>query len=125
MGNGEIIACIFVLLLALYGCAQLIRRLCLWVTRCPGCAVCCRLAVPRNRAALVPLLRCLESQAVWDDPTGCRHTLVLLPELDTEQQHQLERAMEEAPSVIPVTASQLHAMLLQLATEDTNEDKEN
>ena len=117
---GEAIALILMLLLALYGCAQLIRRFCLWVTRCPRCAWCCRVAVPRSRTALAPLLRCLESQAVWDDWGGisadCRRTLVLLP--DALTQEELTPLLREAPSVIPVTASQLHAMLLQLAAEE-------
>ena len=48
---------VFVLLLALYGCTQAVRRLCLWLTRCPRCVQCCRLAIPRQRAELEPLVR--------------------------------------------------------------------
>lgn len=122
MEIGEIIAWILILLLALYGCAQLIRRLCLWVTRCPDCAICCRLAVPRQQAALAPLLRCLQSQSVWDDPTGCRYTLVLLPEMDDTQRQETELLLREAPAVIPVTVSQLHAMLQQMAVNEEKDD---
>ncbi|MBQ8683051.1 MAG: hypothetical protein IJ518_00865 [Clostridia bacterium] len=122
---GEAIAMILALLLALYGCAQLIRRVCLWAFRCPGCAWCCRLAVPRDRTALAPLLRCLESQAVWEDwdgaPACCRRTLVLLPE-ETVGREDVALLFREAPSVIPVTATQLYAMLLQLAAEENNTD---
>ena len=72
-----------VILLAVYGCAQAVRRLCLWLTRCPRCVVYCRLAIPRRRAELAPLVRCLQSQAMWDDPAVCCHTLVVLPQ-DTD-----------------------------------------
>ena len=124
---GEAIAAVLVLLLALYGCAQLVRRVCLWLTRCPGCVWCCRVAVPRSRTALAPLLRCLESQAVWDEwgglPAGCRHTLLLLPN-DGVEQETLVPLLREAPSVTPVTVEQLAAMLQQVAAEET-EKKEN
>jgi len=118
MEIGEIIAWILILLLALYGCAQLIRRLCLWVTRCPDCAICCRLAVPRQQAALAPLLRCLQSQSVWDDPTGCRYTLVLLPEMTPQQRQALEPLLREAPAVTPVTAEELAALLAAETQEE-------
>lgn len=111
MHIGEIIAWVAVLLLALYGCAQLIRRLCLWITRCPDCAVCCRLAVPKEKASLAPLLQCLESQAVWDDPSGCRHTFVLLPKGADPLEPQLQAVLEQTPSVIPVTEEQLVQVL--------------
>ena len=114
---GEILAGIFVVFLALYGCAQLVRRICLWVTRCPACTWCCRLAIPRNRAALAPLFRCLESQAVWADSPGDRRTLVLLPE-GSVGCPELAALAQEHPSVVPVTAAQLHAMLIQLAAEE-------
>ena len=120
MGIGEKVACIFMVLLAVYGCAQAVRRLCLWLTRCPRCTVCCRVAVPRNRAALAPLMRCLQSQAVWGD-NGWQHTLVLLPPLEEEEQKQLAILRRETPSVIPVTPAQLYGMLLQLAAEEKEE----
>lgn len=125
MNHEETIAWVVVLLLALYGCAQVIRRLCLWLTRCPGCAVCCRVAVPRKGAALAPLVRCLESQAVWGDG-GCpygegRHTLLVLPPLSEEERLQLPVLRREAPSVIPVTADQVYAILQQLAAEEPEE----
>ena len=117
MGFGEKVACVFVLLLAVYGCAQGVRRLCLWLTRCPRCTTCCRVAVPRNGAALAPLMRCLQSQAVWGD-SSWRYTLVLLPSLDEEERKQLEILRRETPSVIPVTPTQLYGMLLQLTAEE-------
>ena len=117
MGYGEIIGLFFVLLLALYGCAQAVRRMCLWMTRCPDCAVCCRVAVPRNGVALAPLVRCLQSQSVWDE--AYRYTLLLVPPADEEERRQLDILRREAPSVIPVTSAQLCAMLLQLAAENS------
>lgn len=115
MTIGETIARILLIVLAVYGCAQLIRRLCLWFARCPACAVCCRLAVPRHGAAMAPLVRCLQGQSVWDDPTGCRCTLLLLPDSPEETPEELERILREAPAVVPVTAARLMAMLEQLA----------
>ncbi len=117
MNGGEWIAGVLVALLSLYGCAALIRRLCLWFTRCPGCCFCCRLAVPRNQAALAPLLRCLQSQAVWDDPAVCRQTLMLLPEGMTESGEEMEKLLCQAPAVVPVTATQLMEMLELLMRE--------
>ena len=110
----ESLAGICVLLLSVYGCAQGIRRLCLWLTRCPRWVECCRLAIPRDKAELEPLVRCLQSQAVWEDPTVCRHTLVVLPEdVDTEDK-ELWKLFEEAPWVIPVTDEGLTAMVRQI-----------
>ena len=109
--SGGWIAGVLVALLALYGCAALIRRLCLWFTRCPGCCFCCRLAVPRRRAALAPLVRCLQSQTAWDDPAVCRQTLMLVPEGVAETGEELEKLMRQAPAVVPVTAAQLMEML--------------
>ena len=117
MGVGDKIAAVLLLLLALYGCAGLIRQLCLWLTRCPECAFCCRLAVPRRQAALAPLVRCLQSRTVWDDPSGCVHTLLLLPDEMVENTEELEKILCEAPAVLPVTAAQLYDMLRVLAQE--------
>lgn len=118
MGGGEIVAAVLVLLLALYGSVGLIRRLCLWLTRCPGCAYCCRLAIPRRHTALAPLARCLQSQTVWDDGAGCGCTLLLMPEETLENARELEAIWEQAPSVLPVTAAQLSEMLRLLAQEE-------
>lgn len=117
MGIGDMVAAVLVLLLALYGCAGLIRRVCLWATRCPGCAFCCRLAVPRRDAALAPLVRCLQSQTVWEDHGGCRHTLLLLPDETAEDPQELEKIWSQAPAVVPVTAAQLSEMLQVLAQD--------
>lgn len=113
----EGLAWICVLLLALYGCAQAVRRVCLWLTRCPRCAACCRLAIPQRRAELAPLVRCLQSQAVWDDPATCRYTLVVLPQDVDVADEELKRIFEEAPWVIPVTCDDLTAMVRQVMTE--------
>ena len=107
----EELAWFFLLLLAVYGCAQGIRRLCLWLTRCPRCVACCRLAVPRNEADLEPLVRCLQSQAMWEDPVVCRYTLVLLPQGTNLADEALCKTLEDAPWVIPVTDDDLAAMV--------------
>lgn len=113
----EGLAWVCVLLLALYGCAQAVRRLCLWLTRCPRCVACCRLAIPRRRAELEPLVRCLQSQAVWDEPAVCRYTLVVLPQDVDPADEALKRIFEETPWVIPVTCENLTAMVRQVMIE--------
>ena len=105
---------IMVLLLAVYGCAQAVRRLCLWLTKCPRCVVCCRLAVPQNGAELAPLVRCLQSQAVWDDLATCRYTLVVLPSDIDRTDEEIQRIFEDAPWVIPVTYDELTVMMRQM-----------
>ena len=107
-----------VVLLTVYGCAQAVRRLCLWITRCPRCVECCRLAIPRETAELAPLLRCLQSQAVWDDPAICRHTLVVLPPNVDWTDETLQKLFEEAPAVIPVTCEDLAALVQQMIKEN-------
>ena len=116
MLGGDWLAGVLVALLAMYGCAALIRRLCLWFTRCSGLCFCCRLAVPQTRASLAPLLRCLQSQAMWDNPVECRQTLVVLPE-DISPGEEIDQLMRQAPAVIPVTATQLLEMLDLLVRE--------
>ena len=113
----EGLAWIGVLLLALYGCTQAVRQLCLWLTRCPRCVAWCRVAIPRGRAELEPLVRCLQSQAVWDDPLLCRHTLVVLPPDVALADEELRRVFEAAPAVIPVTCEDLVAMVRQRIQE--------
>lgn len=107
-----------VVLLAVYGCAQVVRWLCLWLTRCPRCVECYRLAIPRGKAELAPLLRCLQSQAVWDDPAICRHTLVVLPPEVDVADREVQKMLEEAPAVIPVTCEDLVAMVRQRIKEN-------
>ena len=111
----ETLAWIGLMLLAVYGCAQAVRRLCLWLTRCPRCVECCRLAVPRERAELAPLVRCLQSQSVWDEPSVCRYTLVMLPPDTDWADETLHKIFEDAPCVIPVTCEDLTAMIRQMA----------
>ena len=117
MTGGEWIAGVLVALLALYGCAALIRRVGLWFARCPTCAVCCRVAIPNPHTALSPLLRCLQSQSVWEDSFGCRCTLLLLPDHTAETEEELNALFELHPAVIPVTGEQLMAMLDVIAKE--------
>ena len=109
---------IVLILLALYGCVALIRRLCLWFVRCPGCALCCRVAVPRNRAALAPLVRCLQGQMVWEDPAGCRCTLVLLPEDSEETDQEMETIFSQSPGIVPVNRRQLTELLDWMIREE-------
>lgn len=109
MTFGEWLAAVIVLLLALYGCAQLIRRLCLWATRCPRSVACYRLAVPRERGAIEPLFRCLQAQEAWAD-TRTERTLVLLPPLGEEQKHMVQRLEQDNPGVTSVTAEELAAL---------------
>ena len=118
MGIGEGIAAVAVLVLALNGCAGLIRQICLWLTRCPKCAWCFRLVVPQEHTALAPLARCLQSRAAWDDPSGCKHTLLLLPDDPAESPEEQEKIWNDAPAVIPVTADQLWEMLRVLTQEN-------
>lgn len=106
-----------VLLLAVYGCAGVVRRLCLWLARCPRCVTCCRLALPQNGAELAPLVRCLQSQAVWDEPATCRYTLVVLPAEIDRTDEEVKRIFDDAPWVIPVTCDELTAMVRQMAQE--------
>ena len=118
MTFGEGLAWLCVILLSVYGCAQGVRRLCLWLTRCPRCVECCRLAIPQGRAELEPLVRCLQSQAVWDEPTVCRYTLVVLPTDVDVGDEEIQRIFEEAPWVIPVTYEDLAVMVRQRMNEN-------
>ena len=117
MRVGEMIAAVLVLLLAIYGCARLIQRICLRLVRCSDCVFCCRLAVPRQGAELMPLVRCLQSRAMWDDPADCGHTLMLLWDETKENQQEIDCMLREAPAVLPVTATQLLDMIRLLAQE--------
>ena len=105
MKDAEVIGLIIVLLLALYGCVQFIRRLCLWACRCPRCVQVYRLAIPSETAAIEPLMRCLQAQAVWDEQPCCR-TLLLLPE-DGFADPTLDALLQETPAVVPLTAARL------------------
>ncbi len=106
---GEWFAAVLVLMLALYGCVQLIRRVCLWATRCPRAVRCYRLAMPQSDTAMESLFRCLQAQAVWADAYTER-TLVLLPPLDGEQQRLLQHLNEQHPAVKIITVEELVAL---------------
>ncbi len=112
MATGEMLGYAVALLLAVYGCACLIRRVCLWFVRCPRCAVSCRLVLPHRDTAVEPLCRCLHSQAVWEPRDGCRHTLLLLTE-ETMAEWS-ETLSDRYPSVTPVTKEGLIEMLEEL-----------
>ena len=107
----EILGWIVLILLAVYGCAQAIRRCCLWLFRCGDCAFCCRLAVPRDGEAVLPLIRCLQSQSAWEDTYGCRYTLMLLSDGTDTFSPEVELALQECPSVIPVGSEDLQEVL--------------
>lgn len=107
MELGEALAWICTALLALYGCAQMIRRLCLWMVRCPRCARCYRVAIPCQQAALEPLVRCLQAQAVWGETEGCQHTLLVLPD-GMEMPAELQT---ETGTVTPVSVTELVAFI--------------
>lgn len=113
MGVGEWLACLAVLLLSLYGCAQLIRRLYLLATRCDSMVCFYQLAIPRTVGALEPLLRCLQAQTAWKEGP-CRRTLVLLPELTQDELSMVERLVSEDPSVITVSKSDLALFIDEL-----------
>lgn len=110
MGIGEWIAWVLLLLLALYGCASLMRRIILRITRCPETVRCYHLAVPPTGKAIEPLFRCLQAQATWEE-TGCRQTLVVLPPLTPAEQAMAWRLATENPAVRPVTVEELTEIL--------------
>ena len=94
-----------VMLLALYGCAQAIRRFWLWVTHCPRSVDCYRVYIPRGRVETEPLVRCLQTQAVWGEEPA--RALILVPPGMTKE----EFMRGEDPVVLPVTPEELAAML--------------
>ena len=108
MKIGEWLAWMALLLLALYGCAQLIRRVCLWFTLIPRSVRCCRVAVPEGKEAIEPLLRCMQAQAAWNK----EEMLLVLPPLSGEEQTVVRRAAAETPAVTPVLPAELTARLL-------------
>ena len=110
----EMLGWVVLILLSVYGCAQAIRRLCLWLFRCRDCVLCCRLAVPQNRAAIAPLVRCLQSQTAWEDTADCRYTVLLLPDEPEDLPPEAEQLFRECPAVIPLRVSELPQMLREL-----------
>ncbi|MBQ1950629.1 MAG: hypothetical protein II363_03415 [Clostridia bacterium] len=122
MHIGETLALIITLFLALYGCAQLIRRICLWMVRCPDCADCWRLAIPRGGSSAAPLFRCLQAQAAWEESGGCSRTLVVLSEMSAEERCALENLLREAPAVTPVTVAELTTMIAERRLESQRKE---
>ena len=111
MGVGELLAWVLLLLLALYGCAQLIRQLCLWFWRCKDVNL-YRVAVPRQPRAVEPLLRCLQAQAAWQEGA---HTYVLLPDSCRGELAMLRQLVQEVPTVTPVAPEELYGVIAGLA----------
>lgn len=111
MGVGEWLAWVLLLLLALYGCAQLIRQLCLWFWRCKDVNL-YRIAVPRQPRAVEPLLRCLQAQAAWQEGA---HTYVLLPDSCLGELAMLRQLAQEVPTVTPVAPEELYGVIAGLA----------
>lgn len=112
MTTGEMLGYAVALLLAVYGCACLIRRVCLWFVRCPRCAATYRLVLPYRNTAPEPLCRCLQSQAVWESREGCVHTFLLLSEATAEE--WASPLSERYPSVTPITKEDLISLLEEL-----------
>ena len=111
MNLGEWIAWVVLLLLALYGCAQLIRQMCLWFWRCKDVQI-YRIAVPQKCRAVEPLLRCLQAQAAWEDGA---HTYVLLPDTHSGELAIARRLAKEVPAVTPVDPEELYDVIAGLA----------
>lgn len=93
----ENIGLILVMLLSIYGCAQLIRTICLWFARCPKSVKTYRLAVLTKEVAPEPLLRCLQAQAVWKEEP----VVLILPPcgMGEDYKERLSRGRSNAPSV--------------------------
>ena len=104
-----------VLLLALYGCANLIRRICLRLTRCDRSVAFYWLAVPPHGMAVEPLCRCLQSQTAWKGE--CTRTLLLLPECTPEETELATRLLAENPSVVPLAEPELITFITTLHTK--------
>lgn len=112
MGVMECVAWVTVLFLALYGCASLIRRICLRISRCPHVGRLYRVAVPKSGKAMEPLFRCLQAQAAWGEEPCCA-TLLLMPPVAAEEQGLVRRLLQENPAVTPVTVQELIDVLSQ------------
>lgn len=112
MGMAEWFAWVLLLLLALYGCAQLIRQLCLWFWRCKDVDL-YRIAVPRKPGVSEPLLRSLEAQAAWNEGA---HTYVLLSDTasDIDELGIARLLAQQIPSVTPVDAEELYRIVTHL-----------
>lgn len=111
----EMISWVSVLLLALYGCANLIRRICLRATRCDRSVAFYWLAVPPRGMAIEPLCRCLQAQTAWNDK--CVQTILLLPHGSSEDSELATRLLAENPSVIPLTERELIAFITTLSID--------
>ncbi len=111
----EAITWIGVLLLALYGCAHLIQRICLWATRCDRSVAFYRLAVPPRDMAIEPLCRCLQAQNAWQD--DCTQTMIVLIRDSAEEAELAMRLLAENPSVVPLTEHELITFITTLSID--------
>lgn len=111
----EALTWVGILLLALYGCANLIRRICLRLTRCDRSVAFYWLAVPPRGMAMEPLCRCLQAQTAWKGE--CTQTLLMLPEGTSEEAEQAVRLLAENPSVVPLTERELMTFITTLYVE--------
>ena len=111
----EVISWVGVLLLALYGCANLIRRICLWATQCDRTVTFYWLAVPPRNMAIEPLCRCLQAQTAWQDK--CSQTILLLPNESAEDAHLAARLLAENPSVVPLTEREFITFITTLSID--------
>lgn len=97
-------------LLAIYGLAELIRRIWLRAVCCPHAVWLCRVAIPRRGQAIEPLLRCLQYQASWREE-DCRCTMLILPPPDDEELAAVWRAAATGGAVCPVTAEEFERFI--------------
>lgn len=111
----EMISWVCVLLLALYGCANLIRRISLWITRCDRSVLFYWLAVPPRNMAIEPLCRCLQAQTAWKDK--CTQTILLLPNESSEDARVASRLLAENPSVVPLTEREFVTFITTLSID--------
>ncbi len=112
----EALTWVGVLLLALYGCANLIRRICLRLTRCDRSVVFYSLAVPPRGMALEPLCRCLQAQTAWKS-NSCTQTLLMLPDATVEETELAARLLSENSSVVPLTEQELMTFITTLCVD--------
>ena len=101
----EALTWVGILLLSLYGCANVMRRLVLAMTRCDRSVTFIRLAIPPRDMAIEPLSRCLQAQTAWRGE--CIQTLLLLPNDSSEQERIAVRLLADNSTVVPMTEREL------------------
>lgn len=101
----EALTWVGILLLSLYGCANVMRRLVLAATKCDRSVTFLRLAIPPRDMAVEPLSRCLQAQASWRGE--CSQTILLLPDDSPEQARVVARLLECDKTVVPMTGREM------------------